>query len=456
MFLSLIHLFTVSSFCTPVPQELRIEEGLIATIPEGIGLEGRPVQAPDGSLWPIEYRIHWSPDGQQVAYIGVKEGLTYPVIGEQVFDAYHYISPPDFGATGEQVLFRVGNRDTPKTEEWWIMLNGKRLGKEDWIGEVGFSPDGKRFAYWTQPGAKIQGNGAYNQGNQILVVAEKKGKGWKEKNGKKWRNAMSLLEPVFSLDGKTVVSAAEKNGGWKIILAGSKSEKSVGEIEGPIHSFAVGPSGKHWAATVESMQGDMGGMDPMAPPMLMTSMKTLIVTDDGTTGTAYDSASMPVFSPNGKLIAFKVLKGGRMGIAIGDDDEVEPEYDFIFSPVFGPKSKRIAYVVTEGAPMQDFWKMLPQGEVNLSGGTSFVIQHGVKGKRKVTRGADWDSVKFVTFSPDGKHLAYAAKSAEGWTIVLDEQPGEFFDAVGKPRFSEDGKQLGFGARLDRELWWKLR
>ena len=71
------------------------------------------------------------------------------------------------------------------------------------------------------------------------------------------------------------------------------------------------------------------------------------------------------------------------------------------------------------------------------------------------KGDTWLQVRHVTFGPRGERLAYAVRSEEGWAVVLDGKRSEFFDEVGAPRFSPDGATCVFGARLDRELWWKV-
>lgn len=430
--------------------------GLIATIPEGIGLESPPREAPDGTIHTSQHAVHWSPDGTQVAYIGEKDGKTHPVVGDEVHDSFHYISAPDFGARGDQVLFRVGNRSRSMDREtWWVLLDGKLIGKEDWIGEVSCSLDGNHIAYWTQPGAKIERSGAYNRGDQVLVVWNRKGEKWKRaRKGKKWDDALSLSQPSFSADGSLAASVAMKNGRWHVLLVSKGRGKLEAVLKGMPSALALDPAGKRWAVTgfnPEAMIRAAAGGGGFG-----TGMAMMIQMEDGVLGADYESAGCPVFSPKGKRIAFKVKRGASMGILVDGDKAHDLAYDYVHTPVWHPKGKRLAYGVTIGGSVNPYWELLPAADRTVSGGQSYVVQHAARGKRSIEKGASWDMVRHVTFSPDGEHLAYAAKTEQGWTMVVDEQPGEFHDELGPPRFSGAGAQVAFGARSGRDLMWKVR
>jgi hypothetical protein len=59
----------------------------------------------------------------------------------------------------------------------------------------------------------------------------------------------------------------------------------------------------------------------------------------------------------------------------------------------------------------------------------------------------------LTFSPDGKRLAYVAMKGGKRFIVEGGKAGPEFDGVSRPRFSPDGKRLGYWGRngLDHTL-----
>src|SRR5262245_29068894 len=178
----------------------RLEERLIARVPESLALEGKPVRSPDGVLVPVVHRVVWSPDGATVGYVGLEGKVPHPVIGDGVMKAYDYASGPEFSRDGAHAAFRVGKRTGKDKERWWVLLDGKETGAEDWIGGLAIAPDGKSYAAWTQPGAKLDSTGAYGQGPQVLVTP------WKR--GAKWEDADSLVDPRFAPDGSFVTAIA--------------------------------------------------------------------------------------------------------------------------------------------------------------------------------------------------------------------------------------------------------
>lgn len=58
-------------------------------------------------------------------------------------------------------------------------------------------------------------------------------------------------------------------------------------------------------------------------------------------------------------------------------------------------------------------------------------------------------------SPDGKHVAHPAKTAEGMTIAVDGKPGPSFDRVWPPRFCRDG-EVAFAGRRGTEWYVVVR
>lgn len=70
-------------------------------------------------------------------------------------------------------------------------------------------------------------------------------------------------------------------------------------------------------------------------------------------------------------------------------------------------------------------------------------------------GPEYDDVQHLLLSPDGKHVAYVAKSGVDYSVVVDGRPGPLYDFIGKEtptrrnirmQFSSDGKHLAYVAR----------
>jgi Tol biopolymer transport system component len=66
-----------------------------------------------------------------------------------------------------------------------------------------------------------------------------------------------------------------------------------------------------------------------------------------------------------------------------------------------------------------------------------------------------EGIGSLTFSPDGKTLAYVIRSGGKARVVAGEAQSEEFDSVVDLSFTPDGKMVIFGALKGQELWWKV-
>ena len=395
--------------------DVRFVEHALATIPDGVEVDGA---------------IEFAPDGSQVAYVGKQGGRSVPVIGDKVGEAFEFVDPPVFGARGDSVAFRVGKRTSPKTERWWVLLGGKKTAENDWIGALAWSPDGSKLAYWTQPGAKIGSDGAYTGGDLVLVIDGKK--------GAKWDDADALMAPRWSRDSKQVVSSAMKNGEWCVIV-GDKVHAKAGLIDGPIFS----PDGKRVAyATVK----EMDSYDESAPPPL--AMSWVVVCEKKRYGERCDSSGSPVFSPNGKRIAYKAAKNGMVGVAV-DDDQPEGAWSCVSEPVWSSDGKLLAYAAAKGAEIDPNWLVTREGAWSATGGAWQLVVDGKPAP------ATFDGIRELTASPDGRSFACCVRKGAKWRVVCGEKQSDEFDQVGAPVYDETGERLAFGVRDGRSLAWKV-
>src|SRR5687767_1249391 len=97
-------------------------EKRLALVPDGVELAGKTEISPDGVAVPDVSRPAFAADGTQVAYVGHRGAKEHPVVGDAVAEAFHYVDPPVFAASGHAVAFRVGNNTGPKTESWWLWI----------------------------------------------------------------------------------------------------------------------------------------------------------------------------------------------------------------------------------------------------------------------------------------------------------------------------------------------
>ncbi len=79
--------------------------------------------------------------------------------------------------------------------------------------------------------------------------------------------------------------------------------------------------------------------------------------------------------------------------------------------------------------------------VTESDNKQFVVMDGEEGKQHDNIGQP-----SIAFSPDGKHVAHAAKWSGKWTQVVDGKEEMWYDGITTPAFSPNSKHLAYGAR----------
>jgi roadblock/LC7 domain-containing protein len=404
--------FVLLAFAQGKP-DARLVEHAFAKVPDGVEVSGEVVFSDDGSI---------------VAYVGTRAGRSVPVVGDAVGEPFDFLDPPAIGARGN-VAFRAGNRTSKSAEKWWVLLDGKRTGECDWIGTLSWSPDGARLAYWTQPGATLRADGIYGGGSMVLSIDGKR--------GAKWEDADALSPPAWSRDSKLVVTSAMKGGQWHV-LVGERSVDRQPFVDGPVPS----PDGKRVALAIAKSGAQSG------PPPAIAGPTWIVACDKKRLGAGYDSAASPVFSPDGRRIAYKAMKGGKCGIAI-DDEPAQLDFDFVAAQLFSPDSKRLAFAGATGCEIDASVAVTREGEFNVKGGHWKLVVDGRP------EGESFDEIRDAAFSPDGARVAFRARTGAKWRIACAATRSDEFDQVGPPSFSADSKAVAFGARAGRELLWKV-
>src|SRR6185436_7438542 len=118
---------------------------------------------------------------------------------------------------------------------------------------------------------------------------------------------------------------------------------------------------------------------------------------DGVGGRAYEAASAPVFSPDGKHVAYKAKEGKRWFVVL--DGQEQKGFDALGSGkiVFSADSRRMAYVARSGAK----WSVIVDGNESVHD----------------------DVINDPVFSPDSRRVAYVMREGNQWITVVDGQRG---------------------------------
>jgi len=179
--------------------------------------------------------------------------------------------------------------------------------------------------------------------------------------------------------------------------------------------------------------------------------KVLVV--DGAEGKEYDRVvAGSLFSPDGKRFAYAAKRGDKWLVVV--DGMGGKEYDEIVQePVFSPEGVRLAYSAKRGGKWVTVVDGVEQKEYRgIRGYTEAVrrAQEDEKARKYYERAEFNVQVQYPIFSPDGKRLAYAARS--GFTkmvVVTDGVEGSQQTFVqGAPVFSPDSRRVAYAASAD--------
>jgi hypothetical protein len=218
----------------------------------------------------------YPPDGTRYAYPvgGVsfvcdgKEGPRYQEVGHST-----YLFSPD----GKRFAYSA----TDETGKTFVVLDGQPLKGYEEIATLTFSPDGKRLAY-------IAGLG----GNEMLVCDGKEGKSFPK-----------VFSPIFSPDSQSLaywawsVKPVFPDPAPNLVMFVIRDEKEVAQMRGEPR-LAFSPDSRILGCGTHS--GEMYRFGDKSERL--------------TTG--YESASAPVFSPDGQHIAYAAGKGMKWRLCV--------------------------------------------------------------------------------------------------------------------------------------------
>lgn len=396
---------------------------VLATVPEGC--EVKPET------------LRFSPNGAQVAYAVKKGKAEHPVTGEVVGDAFDEVLAPTLSPAGEHVAFRVV--DYPKRDEprFTLLFDGKKIATDAWIGRVALAPADSTPAFWQAGSWRNQALGVRVPTGCTLMFGKKK--------VSKWEKAETGDAPVFSDDGRFLYALGSRQDDWEIVVYDLKGKDSVMSGFFPVE-VRVKPGGGELLVTKQtSFYRREWQPATLAISRIPTSTKR---GNEGviTMGASYQTAGGPVYSPDGKHVAYRACQDKKFGVAI-DDTKIECVHGYVDELVFDPRSTRVAYVASDEYVVERVdGAQATDGAVLVTDGKWFVVWGDQKS-------AEFERATLVRWSPDGSHIAFAGKRDGKWQVHVGDKQSEAFDEIAALTWSLDGKVVWCGARRDRELVW---
>lgn len=286
--------------------------------------------------------------------------------------------------------------------------------------QIKFSPDSRRVAY------------VAGRGKKFLVVVD-------GKEGSEY-DRIDVGAPNFSPDSRRLAYFAQRGGKTLAVVDGIESKPfDTTHSSAPLFS----PDSQHVV-----YGADHG--------------KQMRVVVDGVETLEAEYVAEPEFSKTGKRVAYTLARGDRWAVVV-DGKEGKSYSGLGNNIVFSDDEKHVLYqadtpkgqvivvdgVETEPVPIveENSYGFSPDGRhVAYLGADNRDAEYVVVDNK---RGKTYEGVNPPTFSPDSKHVFYAAWRAHKFMVVTDEVEGEPFDEVNYYfRFSPDGKRMAYLAKRD--------
>ena len=432
-------------------------------------------------------------DGKEFVVLDGTEGEKHECIGELVLSPsgarLAYVVgckwSDQFGAIADGLAEDLfGNRSQHRAKEpspRWVIVDDTEYGPYHRAGALAFSTSGKRFAFMARRGDKEFVAGDAMEGKKYEAVGSIQQSCWNES------------EPLFSPVGEHLVYFAVRDGRQFVVLSGvegkaydqvyglefspddtrvayvaKRGERELVVVDGVEHEafdwidsrLIFSPDGRRlaYSAGNASRDADSGGF--AACHVLLDGARSRRF--DGVAGLVFSPDSRRfaytawasgkgyvcvdggerchdnvdewvLFSPDSKRVAY-VAERDRSQLLVVDGVEAGP-HDWILDCVFSPDSRRVAYVAARGE--------------DLEKAKQFVVVDGVAGKKYECAawipGAcvlgnpvappgrrlppAWFSSVGPVFSPDSRHVAYAAMCGGKVLLVIDGRETGRYDGV---------------------------
>jgi len=284
----------------------------------------------------------------------------------------------DFGLFEHLVLSRDASRysaiEMSGDTVWWV-VNGPDESSPDKPVDLRMSSSGRSLAYAIQVTA-----GGFEVGKGWFVVL------WDGVAASRFGPFEAVGPPVFSPVGEALAFRA-RAGGREFVIHEGRRHELFDEVSDPV--FRPDGKGVAYAATLSSVGAQ--GEDPVR--------KAFVVVDGvPLKGPSFLRVDGIRHSEDGRHLAYCGFRPGGWSIVL-DDRELESGWDGVDAPVFSPDGRRIAFAA-----------------MKLKEGSYISVPGARSGPYERVQSKPW-------FTPDGSQVVFGCVSdSEIWRRTLDVDP----------------------------------
>jgi hypothetical protein len=346
----------------------------------------------------------------------IVDGVEGPKFDEIVMPTAAYVDPRPYAEAQRAAM--LGGRPLPSSAP----------------GPVIFSKDSKRFAY------------VGRQGKEWVLMADGK-EALRLPSEGIVSSTVNLLLEFTGEGGKHLMFARSVFGGYELWVDGQKMPGT----------FASGGGGTE--GTVDPLITRDGTR--FAYVAQLSRDKRTVIVDGKDMGYVGDNLQ---FTADGQHLFSLVRQGAIVGLTV--DSKLKMKTDGISQLVMAPVGEAFAAVLQRLTPPGEFLVVngkkvdgsdctripkvvfSPDGKhfaavCSMANNVNFVLIDGKKGQQY---DAIWQPDTMLAFSPDSSKIAYVARSAGKFFIVINDDESDAFDSVGTFApflFSADGKRVAY-------------
>lgn len=361
-------------------------------------IEGDKIIAGARDDWGTHLEKYLSDD--RVVYSVRAKGAAYLVVGSEkgpIYDQIHSVA----AASSGRIVYHAEKGGKH------LLIEGARTEEIDGLEGVNLSSDGAHLAY------------VVKKGGRAAVVTD----------GKRGAEYDDVQTPSFD-KGASIPTYVAFRGNRQVAVVG---EREAGEFE-HVQGVDVSPDGKTVAVTA----AEGGKLVPWFAIKVYKGGRHFVLIN-GLKGPEFDEITYPRISPTGR-VAYAARKDQAWSVVV--DGNKGPDFDGVYGYhiAFSFDGNHVAY----------------SGNVGGTYDQQLRFQRG---------GVDWlvvDHEKIISpisslellFAPDGKTVAYQQWVERKKQLVVGSKKGPVVDDLygDTVKFSPDGKQVSYVARIGRELW----